>query len=183
VFSWFGSGQDNEYREWQLNSGNITCIWPCDSTYFTKVAPFPVGMTSERYVTPMMCTTCIHRVEKCLWAMGVYDCDAKMFDPFVSTDLISWSPAPSGNTVSETVVCASPENCIVEFLSTTCKWRTCTSFDAAVCKEGILDYKLAFNNYERTGVILDCNERIFINNIQSAGLGTSFNFQVWGYEG
>tara|TARA_E500000331_G_scaffold355767_1_gene412112 strand:- start:1806 stop:3818 length:2013 start_codon:yes stop_codon:yes gene_type:complete len=183
VFSWFGSGQDNEYREWQLNSGSITCIWPCDSTYFTKVAPFPVGMTSEKYVTPMMCTTCIHRVEKCLWAMGVYDCDAKMFDPFVSTDLINWSPAPSGNSVSESVVCSSPENCIVEFLSTTCKWRTCTSFDAAVCKEGILDYKLAFNNYERTGVILDCNERIFINNIQSTGFGTSFNFQVWGYEG
>ena len=70
-------------------------------------------------------------------------------------------------------------------MSTTCKWRTCTSFDGLVCKEGIIDWKLKFNNYERSGVIIDCNERLFIDNIQdpTAGLGTDFSFQIWGYEG
>ena len=54
-----------------------------------------------------------------------------------------------------------------------------------MCQEGIIDWKLKFNNYERTGVIIDCDERLFVNNItnSTSGLGTYFNLQVWGYEG
>ena len=184
IFSWFGSGQDNQYREWQLSSGNITCIWPCDTTYFCKVANFPSVWDVEKYYSPIMCTTCIHRVEKCLWAMGVYNCDDKKMDPFLSSDLIEWRAAPKDDTTcSETVICSNPTNCIVEYMNASCKWRICTSFDDFVCKEGMVDYKLEFNNYERTGVILDCNERIFLQNISDVGVGTDFNFQVWGYEG
>ena len=184
IFSWFGSGQNHEYRDWQLGSGSISCIWPCDATYFCKVADFPTVWTEEKYYSPIMCTTCIHRVEKCLWAMGVYNCDDKKMDPFVSSDLITWSASPKDDTTcSMTVVCADPARCIVEYMNASCKWRMCTSFDGAVCKEGILDYKLTFSNYERTGVIIDCDERLFIQNISDVGVGTNFNFQVWGYEG
>ena len=188
IFSWFASGQQHEYRDWTLGGSNrsVFCIYPCDSTYFTKVADFPAAWVSdEKYYSPIMCTTCIHRIEKCLWAIGVYNCDELRFDPFISTDLINWAASPSGDQISETVICASPQNCIVEYLSTTCKWRQCTSFDGAVCQEGILDWKLSFNNYERTGVIIDCDERLFVNNIQdnTACIGTNFNLQVWWYEG
>ena len=191
IFSWFGSGQENEYRTWQVGTGNrcVFCIWPCDTSYFTKVADWPSEWAKEKYNQPIMCTTCIHRVEKCLWAMGVYNCECERMDPFISSNLINWAKSPSAGACSVTVICDSPENCIVEYLSTTCKWRTCTSFDGAVCKEGVLDWKLEFNNYERTGVIIDCNERLFVQNISDAGqkgpagVGTNFNLQIWGYEG
>lgn len=186
IFSWFGSGQLNEYREWQLGTQNWYCIWPCDTTYFKKVADFPsTWVSDEKYFSPIMCTTCIHRVEKCLWAIGVYNCTDKRFDPFLSSDLINWNPSPKGNVCTSTIVCDAPGNCIVEYMSTTCKWRVCTSFDNLVCQEGILDWKLKFNNYERTGVIIDCDARLFVDNIQNstAGLGTDFSLQIWGYEG
>ena len=186
IFSWFGSGQANEYRDWQVGGTGLSCIWPCDTTYFTKVGDFPSAWVSdEKYYSPIMCTTCIHRVEKELWAIGVYNCTDKKFDPFISNDLISWQASPRGNSVLSTIICSDPNNCIMEYLSTTCKWRTCTSFDGLVCQEGIIDWKLKFNNYERTGVIIDCDERLFVNNItnSTAGLGTNFNLQVWGYEG
>ena len=186
VYSWFGSGQNNEYRDWQMNNQGWSCIWPCDATYFTKVADFPPAWTEDKYNCPIMCTTCIHRVEKCLWAIGVYNCDDKKMDPFISNDLINWRASPKDDsTCSEQVICSNPANCIVEYMNSTCKWRICTSFDDFVCKEGIIDYKLAFNNYERTGIILDCDQRVFIQNItnDASGIGTDFNFQVWGYEG
>ena len=183
IFSWFGSGQNNEYRDWQVNNGGITCIWPCDTSYFKKVADWPSAWTDDKYVKPIMCQTCIFRMEKCLWTMGVFNHDTCVMDPFVSGDLINWASSPEGTTCSTTVIDSDPNNCIVEYMSTTCKWRECKSFDGAVCKEGIIDWKLAFNNYERTGVIIDCDERLFVNNMASATIGTSFNFQVWGYEG
>lgn len=186
IFSWFGSGQEHEYRDWQVGNSGLSCIWPCDTTYFKKVADFPSQWTSDpKYYTPIMCTTCIHRMEKCLWTIGVYNHTKEKFDPFVSSDLITWSASPSAGTCSATVICADPGNCIVEYMSTTCKWRECTSFDGRVNKAGILDWKLAFNNYERSGAIIDCNERLFVDNIvdNSAGLGTDFNLQIWGYEG
>ena len=183
IFSWFGSGQKHEYRTWQVGNSGLTCIWPCDTTYFTKVANWPGVWNDEKYYTPIMCQTCIHRVEKCLWAMGVFNCDTQVMDPFVSSDLINWAKSPEGTECSTTIVDSDPNNCIVEYMSTTCKWRTCSSFDGAVCKEGILDWKLSFNNYERTGVIIDCDERLFINNMASVAIGTQFNFQIWGYEG
>ena len=70
-------------------------------------------------------------------------------------------------------------------MNSTCKWRIFTICVDRVCREGIIDYKLEFNNYERTGVIIDCDQRLFIQNItnDTAGIGTNFNFQVWGYEG
>jgi len=183
IFSWFGSGQKHEYRDWQVGNSGLTCIWPCDTTYFTKVANWPGVWTEEKYISPIMCQTCIHRMEKCLWAMGVFNCDTQVMDPFVSSDLINWAKSPEGTECSTTIVDSDPNNCIVEYMSTTCKWRTCSSFDGAVCKEGILDWKLSFNNYERTGVIIDCDERLFINNMASVAIGTQFNFQIWGYEG
>jgi len=131
-----------------------------------------------------MCTTCIHRVEKSLWAIGVYNCVDEKMDPFISSDLINWSKSPSGpNECSTTVICSDPANCIVEYLSTTCKWRVCTSFDASVCQSGIVDWKLAFNNYERTGYIIPDGGRLFLQNIASGSIGTSFALNVWGYEG
>ena len=186
IFSWFGSGQGREYRDWQLNNGGLSCIYPCDTTYFCKVADFPTEWAQDKYNCPIMCTTCIHRVEKCLWAIGVYNCDDKKMDPYLSSDLINWRASPvDETTISESVVCADPANCIVEYMNSVCKWRVCTSFDDFVCKEGMIDYKLSFSNYERTGVILDCNERIFMQNIAnpSAGIGTDYGFQIWGYEG
>ena len=183
IFSWFGSGQQNEYREWQLGNGGITCIWPCDTTYFCKVANWPSVWDHEKYTTPIMCQTCIHRMEKCLWTMGVFNHDTSVMDPFVSSDLINWAAAPEGTTCSTTIIDDDPNNCIVEYLSTTCKWRECRSFDGAVCKEGIIDWKLSFNNYERTGMIIDCDQRLFINNMANVSVGTHFNFQIWGYEG
>ena len=183
IFSWFGS--DNySYRDWQVGNGDICCVWPCDSTYFCKVANFPSAMTEEKYYSPIMCTTCIHRVEKSLWAIGVYNCVDEKMDPFISSDLINWSKSPSGpNECSTTVICSDPANCIVEYMSTTCKWRQCTSFDGAVCKSGIVDWKLAFNNYERTGYIIPDGGRLFLQNIASGSIGTSFALNVWGYEG
>lgn len=183
IFSWFGSGQKNEYRDWQVNNGGITCIWPCDTTYFTKVGNWPTAWTDDKYVKPIMCQTCIFRMEKCLWAMGVYNHDTCVMDPFISTNLIDWNPSPEGNTCSATVINDDPTNCIIQYMSTNCIWRECQSFDGAVCKEGIIDWKLTFNNYERTGVIIDCDQRLFINNISNVAIGTDFNFQIWGYEG
>ena len=183
IFSWFGSGQQNEYREWQVGNGGITCIWPCDTTYFKRVATWPSVWTEEKYYKPIMCQTCIHRMEKCLWTMGVFNHDTEVMDPFVSSDLINWAASPEGTNCSTTVIDDDPNNCIVEYMSTTCKWRECKSFDGAVCKEGIIDWKLSFNNYERTGVIIDCDQRLFINNMANVSVGTAFNFQIWGYEG
>ena len=183
IFSWFGSGQDNEYREWQVGNGGLTCIWPCDTTYFKKVADWPTAWREDKYVKPIMCQTCIHRMEKCLWTMGVYNHDTCVMDPFISGDLINWAPSPEGDVCSTTVIDNDPNNCIVEYMSTTCKWRECKSFDGAVCKEGIIDWKLSFNNYERTGMIIDPDQRLFINNMANVSVGTHFNFQIWGYEG
>ena len=184
IFSWFGSGQENEYREWQVNNSGLYCIWPCDTTYFKKVADFPPSWVSDtKYYDPIMCTTCIHRVEKCLWAIGVYNHTQKCMEPFLSSDLITWNRSPQGSDVVCTTICDAPGNCIIEYMSTTCKWRTCTSFDGLVCKEGIIDWKLSFNNYERTGMIIDCDQRLFINNMANVSVGTHFNFQIWGYEG
>ncbi len=115
--------------------------------------------------------------------MGVYNCDDKQFDPFITSDLISWKASPSPGSISETVICDSPNNCIVEYMTTDCVYRISGNYDSNVCREGILDWKLSFNNYERTGVILDCGDRLFVNNIENSSIGTSFNFQVWGYEG
>jgi hypothetical protein len=183
IFSWFGS--DNySYRDWQVGNGDLCCVWPCDSTYFCKVANFPSAMTEEKYYSPIMCTTCIHRVEKSLWAMGVYNCVDEKMDPFISSDLINWAKSPSApGECTTTVICSDPANCIVEYMSTTCKWRQCTSFDGAVCKSGIVDWKLAFNNYERTGYIIPDGGRLFVQNIASGSIGTSFALNMWGYEG
>ena len=187
IFSWFGSCQKH-YQDWQVGNDATCCVWPCDSTYFTKVADFPASMVAdEKYYSPIMCTTCIHRVEKSLWAIGVYNCTDKRYDPFISSNLVDWSPSPtSESTCSTSVICSDPNNCIVEYMNSVCKWRICTSFEGAVCRSGMLDYKLAFSNYERTGFIIPDGGRLFIQNINSAtdaNIGTSFSFNVWGYEG
>ena len=71
--------------------------------------------------------------------MGVFNHDTSVMDPFVSSDLINWAASPEGDVCSTTIIDNDPNNCIVEYLSTTCKWRECKSFDGAVCKEGIMD--------------------------------------------
>ena len=50
-------------------------------------------------------------------------------------------------------------------------------------QSGIVDWKLAFNNYERTGYIIPDGGRLFLQNIASGSIGTSFALNVWGYEG
>ena len=126
IYSWFGSGQAHEYRNWQVNpssSGNFFQIYPCDTTYFTKVANWPKVWDDPKYYSPIMCTTCIHRLEKCLWAMGVYNCDDGRFDPFITSDLITWKPSPTPGKVTETVICDAVTNCIVEYMTTDCIYR------------------------------------------------------------
>ena len=153
------------------------------TVFFRKVGNFPSIMTDYKYTQPMMCVGCLFRSDTKLWSLPVYNHCEYRWDTFLSCDLKEWNQ-------QEFVKCNIPADqmaavcdCCVLNLTENYLCRCTDCFMSGFQREGLVELCLSFNQYERTGIVLSENDRIYVKNNDDAATGKCINFQVWGYEG
>ena len=153
------------------------------TVFFRKVGNFPSIMTDYKYTQPMMCVGCLFRSDNKLWSLPVYNHCEYRWDTFLTCDLKNWNQ-------QEFVKCNMPADqmtgvcdCCVLNLTENYLCRCTDCFMSGFEREGLIELCLSFNQYERTGIVLSENDRIYVKNNDDMTTGKCISFQVWGYEG
>ena len=150
------------------------------TVFFRKVANFPSIMTEHKYTQPRMCVGCLFRSDTAVWSLPVYNHCCFRWDAFITCDLVNW------NKQELNIVC-TPEDqmtgtsyCQILSLENNyyCKCTDC--FMAGFDRSGLMELCLSFNQYERTGLMINNTESVYV---KSHNTTDCFNFQIWGYEG
>lgn len=136
-------------------------------TFFTKVSSLPLPLLCCDYTT--FCPTPIFRTQKCGWRFSVND--AGTWKEYCSSDMINWYPRTCNYEI-----CFNGGS----YVSTgSAIIRCCDCFFNVINSATYIEYKTTANNYERTGLVVSNNDRIYVKNTSQYGLAVN----VWGYEG
>lgn len=152
-----------------LCEGFITSM----TNYFTRVKSVPTAFSNS-------CLDCIknlYRVSESIWAISVLKCGSSCFESFITTDLVNWSKTNEGlcffygdSDFSRSISLTTPYCCIT---------INCNCFFGSYNCDGLVDYKVTSNNYERNGIVISSGDRVVVNNTSPCIMSA----QVWGYEG
>jgi len=154
------------------------------TVFFRKVANFPSIMTDYKYTQPRMCVGCLFRSDTSVWSLPVYNHCCFRWDAFITCDLINWNKQELNIVQTPTDQMTQVSSCQILSLENNyyCKCTDC--FMAGFDRTGLLELCMSFNQYERTGLLINNGDSVYVksNNV-SAGITDCFNFQIWGYEG
>ena len=150
------------------------------TVFFRKVANFPSIMTDHKYTQPRMCVGCLFRSDTAVWSLPVYNHCCFRWDAFITCDLINWNKQELEIICNPGDQMTSTNYCQILSLENNyyCKCTDC--FMAGFDRSGLMELCMSFNQYERTGLLLNNAETVYV---KSHNATDCFNFQIWGYEG
>mgnify|MGYP001300257105 CR=1 FL=1 len=166
--------------------GGATCYCCCrnfsglGTVFFRKVANFPSIMSDHKYTQPRMCVGCLFRSDTAVWSLPVYNHCCFRWDAFITCDLINWNKQELEIVCKPDDQMGSTNYCQILSLENNyyCKCTDC--FMAGFDRSGLMELCMSFNQYERTGLLINNTESIYV---KSHNATDCFNFQIWGYEG
>jgi hypothetical protein len=136
------------------------------STFFSKVADLPSPLSECNHAN--FCPTPIFRTGKSSWRFSVND--AGTWKEYCSNNMVNWYSRTSFHQQISGGSFSTTGTTIL---------RCCDCFFNVINGATYLDYKVSTNNYERTGVVVSNNDRIYVQNPSGYELAVN----VWGYEG
>ena len=174
--------------------------------YFKKLADYPKEMTCPELFSNygVQCVSCLARLDTCHWTISIWDHLRNQWRPFYTHDLINWKPTVNPPQYGETNFTANymgigmthnvynqnygggangTLTAEISIGSTTdgtvdCMYLRCNHFMKCVDKVDIIDEEIVFNSYERTGIVLSCDDKVYINNDSDECVSV----KVWGFD-
>ena len=174
--------------------------------FFKKLADYPKEMTCPELFNQngVQCVSCLARLDVCHWTLSIWDHLRSQWRPFYTHDLVCWRPTVNPprygeqnftpnyfgigmthNVYNENFGGGANGTLTAEIsIGSTvtgkldCIYLRCNHFMKCVDNVDIIDEELVMNTYERTGIVLSCDDKVYINNDSDECISV----KVWGFD-